>query len=128
MPEGPSIVILKEELAGFKGKKIIEVHGNSKIDIQRLLNQKIIDFKSFGKQFLICFDGFFIRIHLLMFGPYRINERKDTAPRLSMKLKKGEINFYTCSIKLREGKPDTEYDWSSDVMSDQWNPKKAEAK
>ncbi len=128
MPEGPSIVILKEELAPFKGKKIIEVIGNSKIDIQRLLNLKITDFKSWGKHFLICFDGFFLRIHLLMFGTYRINEQKNTAPRLSMKFKTGEINFYTCSIKLIEGNPDDSYDWESDVMSDEWKSKKAEKK
>ncbi len=128
MPEGPSIVILKEEVAAFKGKKIMEVSGNSKIDIQRLRNLKINDFKSFGKQLLICFDDFFIRIHLLMFGTYRINERKNVAPRLSMKFKNGEINFYTCSIKLIEGSPDKEYDWSGDVMSDKWDAKKAEAR
>ncbi len=29
MPEGPSIVILKEIVQNFKGKKVIEVDGNS---------------------------------------------------------------------------------------------------
>ncbi len=128
MPEGPSIVILKEELKGFKNKQIIEVNGNSKIDINRLLNLKIKDLKSWGKHFLICFDGFFLRIHLLMFGTYRINERKDSTPRLSMKFKTGEINFYTCSIKLIEGEPDDLYNWDTDVMSNSWDPKKAEKK
>jgi endonuclease-8 len=33
MPEGPSIVILKEEVHPFKGKKILEVSGNSKSNI-----------------------------------------------------------------------------------------------
>ena len=43
MPEGPSIVILKEEVQAFTGKKIITVSGNSKkIDINRLLNKKVI--------------------------------------------------------------------------------------
>jgi hypothetical protein len=32
MPEGPSIVILKEAVQSFKGKKVKEVSGNSKID------------------------------------------------------------------------------------------------
>src|ERR1700751_858391 len=100
MPEGPSIVILKEELEPFVGKKIISVTGNAKIDIQRLLNKKITVIKSWGKHLLICFDDFYIRIHLLMFGSYRINERKETAARLSMKFKNGEVNFYNCSIKL----------------------------
>lgn len=128
MPEGPSIVILKEELKAFKGKKIISVSGNAKIDLQRILNLKIIDFKSWGKHFLICFDGFFLRIHLLMFGSYRINEKRNVAARLSMSFKTGEINFYNCSVKLIEGDVNDHYDWETDVMNENWDPKKAEAK
>jgi endonuclease-8 len=99
MPEGPSIVLLKEEVVQFTGKKITSVSGNSQIDHGRLLNKKIIDFKSWGKQFLICFKGFTLRIHFLMFGTYRINERKDKPVRLNLTFTEGEINFYTCSIK-----------------------------
>ncbi|HET7118632.1 MAG TPA: hypothetical protein VFI29_19205 [Hanamia sp.] len=46
MPEGPTIIILKEEVQSFIGKKIIKVEGNSKLDIQRLSGKKILDFKS----------------------------------------------------------------------------------
>ena len=67
MPEGPSIVILKEEVQSFIGKKIINVEGNSKQDIQRLQDQKIIDFKSWGKHFLICFKTFSVKIHFMLF-------------------------------------------------------------
>jgi endonuclease-8 len=128
MPEGPSIVILKEELQIFKGKKILEVEGNSKIDLTRLKNLKIKDFRSWGKHFLICFTDFYLRIHLLMFGTYRINERKEVKPRLHLKLSNGEFNFYNCSIKIIEGNPDDQYDWEADIMSDQWNAVKAEKK
>jgi len=128
MPEGPSIVILKEEVAQFTGKEIIGISGNSKIDQSRLLNKKVLAFKSWGKHFLICFKGFSLRIHFLMFGSYRINERKDSPIRLSMTFKKGEINFYACSIKYLEGEVNTHYDFSGDVMNDGWDPKKARAK
>jgi endonuclease-8 len=40
MPEGPSIVILKEQVEQFTGQKIIAVSGNSKIEQSRLLNKK----------------------------------------------------------------------------------------
>ncbi len=53
MPEGPSIVLLKEEVLQFTGKKIVSIGGNSKIEQSRLLNQKIVSFKSWGKHFLI---------------------------------------------------------------------------
>ncbi|MCW3108812.1 MAG: Formamidopyrimidine-DNA glycolase, partial [Segetibacter sp.] len=102
MPEGPSIVILKELVQPFKGKKIVEVYGNSKMDIQRIAGQKVIDFKSWGKHFLLCFKDFAVRIHFMLFGSYRINEQKETKPRLSLQFKDGEINFYTCSVQFIE--------------------------
>ena len=40
----------------------------------------------------------------------------------------GEINFYACSIKFLEGDINLFYDWSADVMNDEWDPKKAKAK
>jgi endonuclease-8 len=128
MPEGPSIVILKEEVAAFTGKEIIAVSGNTKIDQQRLVNKKVLAFKSWGKHFLICFDEFTLRIHFLLFGTYRINERKESPIRLNLTFKDGEINFYTCSIKFLEGDVNSHYDWSEDVMSDEWNSKSARTK
>lgn len=128
MPEGPSIVILKEQVASFTGKKIISATGNAKIDMERLEDKKILAFKTWGKHFLICFDTFTIRIHLLLFGTYRINERKDALIRLGLTFKDGEINFYTCSVKILEGELNDYYDWSADVMNDNWDPEKAKAK
>jgi endonuclease-8 len=128
MPEGPSIVILKEEVQPFIGKKIIKVEGNSKQDIQWLTGQKIQDFKSWGKHFLICFKSFAVKIHFMLFGSYKINEQKDRAPRLRLLFEKGEINFYACSVKFIEENLDEVYDWKADVMSDAWDPKAAKKK
>jgi endonuclease-8 len=128
MPEGPSIVILKEEASIFKGKKVISAKGNTKADLSLLPGQKVIDFKSWGKQFLICFDQFTIRVHLLMFGSYRINEKKINPPRLALKFSKGSLNFYNCSVKIIEGDINEQYDWSADVMNRKWNPGKARRK
>jgi len=125
MPEGPSIVILKEEVQQFSGQKVIDVDGNSSIDITRLQDKTILEFRSWGKHFLICFDDFTVKIHLLMFGTYRINERKETTPKLSLLFKNGELNFYTCSIKILEGDINLHYDWKEDVMNENWDPKHA---
>lgn len=126
MPEGPSIVLLKEAVKQFTGKKIIAVSGNSKIDQSLLLNNKVIEFKSWGKHFLICFKALTLRVHFLMFGSYTINEKKPDRPiRLNLTFKNGEINFYTCSLKYLPGDLNEHYDWSTDVMSDEWNPKLA---
>ena len=129
MPEGPSLILVKEATTKFVGKKIIAVDGNSKIDQSRLLNKKIKEIKSWGKHFLICFEDFTLKIHFLMFGRYTVDEKKpDRAIRLHLKFKNGEINFYTCSVKYLEGDVNEHYDWSADVMNDQWDKKKAKAK
>jgi endonuclease-8 len=135
MPEGPSIVILKEAASAFKGKKVFHISGNTKVELEHLQGKKIIDFKSWGKHFLICFKGETIRIHFMLFGSYRINERKPAPPRLSLVFENGptgsfggELNFYACSVKLIQGDLDETYDWSADVMSDKWSASKAKKK
>ncbi|MBI2771888.1 MAG: endonuclease [Burkholderiales bacterium] len=121
MPEGPSIVILKEEAAAFAGRKILRVEGNTKIEKERLLNQRVVALRSWGKHFLIELPKFSVRIHLLMFGSYRINERKEAPPRLSLGFTNGELNFYTCSVRFIEEPLDEVYDWRGDVMSNEWD-------
>src|SRR6478609_5872960 len=128
MPEGPSIVILKEAVQSFKRQKVISAEGNSKkIDFSRLTSARIIGFKSWGKHFLICFKDFTIRIHFLLFGSYRINEAKnETTPRLSLNFSKGRcLNFYACSVVILDQPLDEIYDWTNDVMSEHWDEKKA---
>jgi endonuclease-8 len=128
MPEGPSLVIAKEEMKLFIGKKVITVSGNTKTDKGRVVNKKLIDIKTWGKHLLFCFDGFVIRIHFLMFGKYLVNATRETDPRLSMQFKNGEINLYTCSVKFIEEPLDEIYDWPADVLSDVWDPKAAKKK
>lgn len=65
MSEGPTIVLLKEEVKQFTGKKIIAICGNTKIEKKRMLNLEVISFKSWGKHLLICFEDFTLRVHLL---------------------------------------------------------------
>lgn len=128
MPEGPSIRILQEEVQQFAGQKVISASGNNTIDMQRIEGKKIQSFKTWGKHLLICFEGFTVRIHLLMFGTYLINETKKLQPRLSLEFPKGELNFYTCSVRQLDGDINAHYDWSADVMNENWDPKKAKLK
>ena len=126
MPEGPSIVILKEAVQQFTGKEIIEASGNSKaLDTTTLAGQVITGFKSWGKHFLICFSNFAIRIHFMLFGSYRINEHTEKPARLHLQFADGELNFYACSVRLIEGSLDELYDWSADVLNPDWDCEKA---
>jgi endonuclease VIII len=128
MPEGPSLIIAKEEMTSFIDKKIIAVSGNTKTDKERILNKKLLDIKTWGKHLLFCFNGFTIRIHFLMFGKYLVNAKREGDARLSMQFKNGEINLYTCSVKFIEEPLDEIYDWAADVLSDAWDPKAAKKK
>lgn len=124
MPEGPSIVILREAIEDLhlKGKPIRLAEGTSKIDKDRLMGQKVADFRSWGKHFLICFDDFTVRIHFMLFGTYLIDEQKKTKPGLTLVFDKHELNFYTPAIRLIEQPADELYDWSADIMSKSWKP------
>lgn len=129
MPEGPSIVILKEAVQLFKGRKVLSVSGNTSIDKDRLVDQKVIDFKSWGKHFIICFPNFALRIHFMLFGSYSINEqRPNRIPRLHMHFSNGDLYFYACSIKFIEEKLDEVYDWTGDLLNKDWDAKKARKK
>jgi endonuclease VIII len=121
MPEGPSIVILREQASGFLGKKIVRVEGNTSIDKERLLRQRVVALRSWGKHFLVEFPEFSLRVHFMLWGSYRINDRKPTPPRLGLGFTRGEINFYSCSVRLIDVPLDDVYDWRADVMSERWD-------
>lgn len=60
-----------------------------------------------------------------MFCSYAINDEKDRAPRLSLTFLNGYVNFYSCSVTIFEGYVDTLYDFTADVMNDNWDGRKA---
>lgn len=66
MPEGPSIVILKEQAAHFAGRRILRVEGNTTIGKERLLNQRVVALRSWGKHFLIEMPKFSLRVHFML--------------------------------------------------------------
>jgi endonuclease-8 len=130
VPEGPSLYILKEQTARFVGQTIVRAEGNTwAIDTSRLLNQPVLALRTWGKQFFIQLPTMAVRIHMLLFGTYRINEEREKPPRLSLHFADGSfLNFYACSVKEVDCDLDALYDWEADVMSEAWNPKKARKK
>jgi endonuclease-8 len=130
MPEGPTIVILAEECAKFRGRIVRRAEGNSRvIDPKRMQGRKALAFRSWGKHFLVQFSGFTLKVHFMLFGRYRIDERKENAtPRLSLGFANGELNLYACSVNYLEGAPEDHYDWRTDVMAREWDPALARRK
>lgn len=131
MPEGPSIIIIKETLCPLiKGKKVKAVRGNAKLDPDRMLNKKLVDIRTWGKHLLLCFPGFTVRIHFLLFGSYSMGEqtKPDRSLRLALTFGKRTVYFYTCAIRYIEEDLDEIYDWEADVLNANWNPSKARKK
>ena len=131
MPEGPSIVILREAAAQFRGRTVRAVEGDSRLDLERMQGQRIESLRSWGKHFLMELDvDFSLRVHFMLFGSWRIDERKSWAvPRLALGFDSGgEFNLYACSVRFIEVPLDLLYDWPADVMSQQWDPKLALAR
>ena len=125
MPEGPSIVLLKEALQPFVDQTIINADGSSKkVEYGRLPGAKIHDIKSWGKHLLICLPEFTIRIHLLMFGSYSVNNLKpNRIPKLSLFFsRKRSLHFYACAVTIITEPLSSLYDWTADIMSRRWNP------
>lgn len=128
MPEGPSIVILREAAAKFDGKVVRKVSGNSKLDLARMEGRKVRSIRSWGKHFLVDFGDFSLRVHMLMFGTYRIDDPKPVPARVSLSFDNGQLDFYSSSLKYVEGPLEDSYDWRSDVLSPEWSPRLAREK
>lgn len=131
MPEGPSIFIMKESTTKFVGRKILSARGNAKIEIERLVGKTVREIKLYGKQtFIVLEDSLAIRIHLLMFGSFSVDEqtKPDERLRLGLEFEDGKLFYYSCSVRLFEGNLAETYDFSADVLSDDFNEKNARKK
>ena len=128
--EGPTLLILKEAATPFIGQKIKDASGTQKLDFDRIIGQSITDLQHWGKHFLIVLEDCTIRIHYLMFGHYYINSRHpQREAKLSLHFKNSEWNNYLCAAKIVEGTDvHNWYDWTVDVMSDEWDPAQARKK
>src|ERR1700761_3156340 len=126
MPEGPSIVILKDQLKPFKNRRVTDASGYAKnVDADMLKGNTVTGVKTWGKQLLISFKGFTIRVHMGLFGSYKINSRGKRNASLHLQFGDEEVNFYISHIKVIKGPLSKVYDWSADIMSKKWDTGKA---
>lgn len=129
MPEGPSIIILKEKLKPFIGKRVIDAGGYAKgLDADQLIGKTLKDIQTWGKQTLLVFPRFALRLHMGLFGSYKINEPVKKNAALHLTFSNGYVNFSITNVTLIEQPLDELYDWSADIMSDEWDTEKAIAK
>jgi endonuclease-8 len=127
--EGPSLVILKEELEEFRGKKVLKVSGNTKQPKESLRHRTLQRIETWGKQLFLTFSSparsstpIVTKTHFLMFGSYRINDPKpERFPRLELKFHNGVVYFYACSIRFGAVGDFDALDRRVDLMSDRWD-------
>jgi endonuclease-8 len=127
--EGPSLVILREELQPFLGQKVLKVTGNTKQPKESLKGRKLERIETWGKVLFLTFTQpkkapVITKTHFLMFGSYRINDPKiGRDPRLELKFKNGIVYFYSCSIQFGADEYLRAVDHQADIMSDEWKIK-----
>ena len=76
MPEGPSILHLKQQLLPFKGKMVKNAGGYGPMPATWINGKKLLDIQTWGKHLLLVFSNGTVRVHLGLFGDVLINERK----------------------------------------------------
>lgn len=132
MPEGPSILILRETLARFTGAVVREADGRVALDLTRLRHRRLLAVRSWGRHLLLEFDGFSLRVHLLLFGSCRIGDATTPStgsPAVSLRFDDGtRLDFHAVSAKWVEGDLDAHYDGSADILSPAWDAKAARGK
>ena len=123
--EGPSLVILKEELERFRKKKVLRVSGNTRQPKEELEGKTLKEIVTWGKTIYLIFTGNIVtRTHFLLFGSYRIDEPKpDRIPRIQLDFADGIVYFYTCAFSMDAAESLGELDHRVDVLSDEWDEK-----
>ena len=133
--EGPSLYLAARQLQPFRGKTVLGVSGNTKIEKERLLEKKVKSIFAWGKHLIIQFDEFALRTHFLLFGaleatvdgsPLTGDYRRAYTPRLQLDFENGSIKLFNCSVKFLEtADAKATYDFTIDIMSPKWSPDKA---
>jgi endonuclease-8 len=129
--EGPSLVILKEELQPFLGKKVLKVSGNTKQPKELLKGRTLDRIDTWGKALFLTFGSkkkseapILTKTHFMMFGSYRIDEPKENrVPRIELKFKNRTVYFYACSFVFDADDYFNNLDREVDVLSKEWNEK-----
>ena len=123
MPEGPSILYLKDQLQPFKGKLVKATGGYGDMLVEWIKGKKLMDIKTWGKHLLFVFSNGTVKVHLGLFGQILINERKKVNRSFYLEFAVGEINGYVVKA-AKLCKPINEiYDWRTDILSKEFDKK-----
>lgn len=133
--EGPSLYLAADQLKPFKGKTVLSVSGNSKIEKERMPGKTVKAIFPWGKHLVIQFDEFALRTHFMLFGAFEATVNNSTVtgdyrrsyiPRLQLDFENGDIKLFNCSLRFLETRnAKAGYDFTIDIMSRKWDPDRA---
>lgn len=121
MPEGPSILFLKDQLKPFKGKPVQKAGGYGPMPARWLKGKTLKDILTWGKHLLLVFNNGTVRVHLGLFGDVLINEQKKVNRSFYLEFAKGSINGYVVNATKLTGPINETYDWRTDILSKQFD-------
>lgn len=117
MPEGPSLLHLKNELMPFKGKLVKKAGGYGHMPTKWINGKKLLNIDTWGKHLLLIFSNGTVRVHLGLFGDVLVNERKKVNRSFFLEFAKGEINGYVVKAEKLKAPVHEVYDWRTDILS-----------
>ena len=133
--EGPSIYLAAEQLQPFAGRRVKHVSGNSRIGISRLQGLVVREIFGWGKHLVFQFERFALRVHFMLWGTFAAtvegesvtgDYRRSGPPRLDLIFANGQITIWAASVKFLEERHARDmYDFTANVMSDDWNRRTA---
>jgi endonuclease VIII len=121
MPEGPSLILLKEQLTPFTGRTVTAVGGYTKMKTAWIKGRRLLEIQTWGKHLLFRFSTGSVRVHLMLFGSVVVNKRKKVNASFYLRFGADEINFYVVQAKQIEGRLEDVYDWRTDILSSKWS-------
>ncbi|MBC7849437.1 MAG: endonuclease [Chitinophagaceae bacterium] len=120
MPEGPSLIILAEQLKPFERRTVTGAGGYTDMPTAWIKGKRLLQIATWGKHLLLRFSTGTVRVHLRLFGSATINERKKVNASFFLRFGKDELNFYVVQTQLITEKLEGIYDWRTDVMDRKW--------
>lgn len=117
MPEGPSLLHLRNELLPFKGKLVKKAGGYGPMETKWMEGKKLLDIRTWGKHLLLLFNNGTVKVHLGMFGDVLVDERKKVNRSFFLEFANGEINGYVVRAEKLKAPVDEIYDWRTDILS-----------
>lgn len=99
MPEGPTLVVFKQQLQHFEKQIVRESGGYNNPFAGEITGQLLLRIDSYGKYLLFVFEQLTITVHFGLFGSLLVDAEKKSNAAFSLRFDNGLVNFYIVKLK-----------------------------